>query len=70
VPYEFGSILKFIEETFDLGSLGTTDVRANDLSDCFNFDRPARTFKPIAAPYSARYFEHLPISYKSPDDDN
>jgi len=32
-PYEFGSILKFIEQTFDLASLGTTDVRANDLSE-------------------------------------
>ena len=69
-PYEFGSILKFIERTFDLASLGTTDVRANDLSDCFNFGAEPRAFKPIAAKYSARYFEALPISYESPDDDN
>ncbi len=69
-PYEFGSILKFIEETFDLRSLGTTDVRANDLSDCFDFGAKARVFRPIATKYSARYFEALPISYESPDDDN
>ena len=69
-PYEFGSILKFIERTFDLASLGTTDVRANDLSDCFNFGARPRAFRPIATKYSARYFEALPISYESPDDDN
>jgi phospholipase C len=69
-PYEFGSILKFIERTFDLASLGTTDVRANDLSDCFNFGARPRAFRPIAAKYSADYFEALPISYESPDDDN
>jgi phospholipase C len=69
VHYEFGSILKFIEETFDLGSLGTTDVRANDLSDCFNFGSPARRFKRIPAKYSASYFVHEPISHRPPDND-
>ncbi len=33
--YEFGSILKFIEENWGLGSLGATDVRANSLGDMF-----------------------------------
>jgi phospholipase C len=69
VQYEFGSILKFIEETFDLGSLGTTDVRANDLTDCFNFAAKPRAFVPIPANYSAKYFESLPINDESPDDD-
>jgi phospholipase C len=69
VQYEFGSILKFIEETFNLGSLGTTDVRANDLSDCFNFASPARKFKRISAKYSAEYFLRQPISNQPPDDD-
>ncbi len=35
--YEFGSILKFIEKTFGLRSLGTTDVRASSIGDMFNF---------------------------------
>jgi phospholipase C len=69
VPYEFGSILKFIEETFGLASLNTTDKRATDLSDCFNFTGSPRAFKPIAAKYSAAYFERQPIDYKSADDD-
>jgi phospholipase C len=33
--YEFGSILKFIEENWSLGSLGSTDVRANSIGDMF-----------------------------------
>jgi phospholipase C len=37
VQHEFGSILKFIEENFGLASLGTTDRRADDLSDMFEF---------------------------------
>jgi phospholipase C len=68
--YEFGSILKFIEQTFSLSSLGTTDVRAKDLSDCFDFRAAPRPFNPIRAQFSASYFEQLPMSYESPDDDN
>jgi len=69
VHYEFGSILKFIEETFGLPSLNTTDKRATDLSDCFSFTTTPRAFKPIAAKYSAAYFERQPIDYESADDD-
>ena len=45
--YEFGSLLKFVEETFDLGSLGTTDVRANNINDAFNFKQKPRPFVTI-----------------------
>ncbi|HYL27567.1 MAG TPA: alkaline phosphatase family protein [Candidatus Nitrosotalea sp.] len=48
--HEFGSILKFAEETFGLGSLNTTDVRADDLSDCFDFKQSPRQFVPIQIP--------------------
>jgi phospholipase C len=48
--YEFGSILKFVEETFGTGSLNTTDVRANSIDDAFNFNAHRRTFVPIRAP--------------------
>jgi phospholipase C len=54
--YEFGSILKFTEETFGLGSLGYTDVRANDMSDCFNFAQAKIPFKKINAPLNASFF--------------
>jgi phospholipase C len=67
VQHEFGSILKFTEETFGLPSLGTTDARADDLSDCFNFTNlQPRRFKRIKAKYPPSYFFHLP--QKEPDD--
>ena len=69
VPYEFGSILKFIEETFNLGSLGTTDARANDFADCFNFRAPARKFAAIRAKLSAQYFLRQSLNAEVPDDD-
>jgi phospholipase C len=67
--HEFGSILKFTEETFNLGSLGTTDVRADDLSDCFDFSQPPRKFVRIPAPHDADYFLRQPASTRDPDDD-
>jgi phospholipase C len=69
VQHEFGSILKFTEEVFGLGSLGTTDVRADDLSDCFNFSKAPSKFHHIAAPFSREYFRKQPISTETPDDD-
>jgi len=68
VPYEFGSILKFIESTFDLPSMGTTDVRATDVTDCFDFNQ-FHPFKHIQTEYSAPYFEHQAPSNEPPDDD-
>ncbi len=68
VQHEFGSILKFTEETFKLGSLGTTDQRADDLSDCFNFSKGPRKFVPIPAPLNKEYFLHQPAG-GIPDDD-
>ena len=67
--HEFGSILKFIEETFGLGSMHTTDARADDLSDCFDFSQAPSRFKAIAAPFGARYFLGEPLSTEDPDDD-
>jgi phospholipase C len=69
VQYEFGSILKFIEDTFNLGSMGTTDVRANNLTDMFNYGSPPRVFTPIEAQYDAKYFLAQPSDGEPPDDD-
>ena len=69
VQHEFGSILKFTEETFNLGSLGTTDVRSDDLSDCFDFSKAPSKFQPITAPHRAAYFLKQLISTQEPDDD-
>ena len=48
--YNFGSILKFIEQTFGLGSLGTTDASANSMADIFDFSQQANPFKPEPLP--------------------
>ena len=65
--YEFGSILKFVEDTFSLGRLGTTDVRATSIADSFDFAQSPRPFKPIPAKYSRAYFLRQPPSYKPVD---
>jgi phospholipase C len=56
--YEFGSILKFVEETYELGSLGTTDARATSIGDVFNFNQSPREFTPIPTHRSREYFMH------------
>ncbi len=60
--YEFASVLKFVEETFGLGSLGTTDVRATSIGNIFKFGMKARTFLVIKSDRSRAYFMHLPPS--------
>ncbi|MGB6521987.1 MAG: alkaline phosphatase family protein [Candidatus Cybelea sp.] len=56
--HEFGSILHFTEENFGLPSMGTTDARADDLSDCFNFGQTPIPFVAIPAPLRAQYFRN------------
>jgi phospholipase C len=56
VQHEFGSILAFTEETYGIpkGSLNTSDVRADDLRDAFDFTQKPRAFKPIlSTPFAA-----------------
>ncbi len=67
--YDFGSILKFIEEVYRLPSLGYADEFAeNDLSDCFDFHRHNR-FQTIKAPHDAKYFLNDKRPPTDPDDD-
>jgi phospholipase C len=69
VQHDFGSILKFIEESFDLSSLGYADAAADDLSDCFNFNQVPIKFQTIDAPFSAAYFLNDKRPVTPPDDD-
>ncbi len=66
-PYEFGSILKFVEDVWGLGHLGTTDTRATSIVDSFDFTQAPRKFTPIASSYSRAYFLHQKPSYKPVD---
>ncbi len=49
VQHETGSILRFVETTFGLASLGQVDGRADDLSDCFDFNQNPIPFTVIPA---------------------
>jgi phospholipase C len=51
--YDYGSILRFIEDTFNLGSLGTTDATANSLADSFDTKQTPNTFKAAPVPHAA-----------------
>jgi phospholipase C len=65
--YEFGSVLKFVEEAFALQPLATSDVRANSIVDCFDFTQPASVFKSIQARYTRRQLLAMPASRQAPD---
>ncbi len=67
--YESGSILKFVEDNWALGRLGTSDRRANSIRNVFDFSRPARKFVPFSAPRSREYFLNQPPSGLSVDEE-
>ena len=69
VTHDFGSILKFIEQVFNLSSLGYADARADNLADCFDFNQKARTFLSIPAPLDPAYFLSDTRAATDPDDD-
>lgn len=60
--FEFGSILKFVEDNFGLGSMGTTDARAKSIVKMFRFSQKRRTFSKIPSSLDVRYFRTRPPS--------
>jgi phospholipase C len=74
--YEFGSILKFVEQAFGLPYLGKagfgygyTDRRAASLEDSFDFTQKPRAFVPIQVKYPPSHFLTRKPSMRAPDDD-
>jgi phospholipase C len=67
--HDFGSILKFIETTFNLPSLGYADAPADDLSDCFSLTQSPLPFQLIPAAKDAKYFINAKGPPTDPDDD-
>jgi phospholipase C len=74
VQYEYGSILRFIEEVYSLpaGSIGPTsdgytDGRAASLDDAFDFTQSPRPFTPIGSKYPMSQFLREPPSNEPVD---
>jgi phospholipase C len=73
--YSFGSVVRFIEDTFGLGRLGTTDATTNSLGpengshggDMFNFNQSPRQFQAIGSKYSRSFFLHQKPSNRPVD---
>jgi phospholipase C len=69
---EPGSLLRFIEETFALPSLGRQDATAKSVDDMFDFGKAPSTFTPIVSAtkrYSTAFFKHMKPSGLPIDDD-
>jgi phospholipase C len=56
--YGFGSIVRFVEDTFGLPRLGTTDSTSASIVDMFDFNQSPRSFQMISSKYSRSYFLH------------
>ncbi len=69
VTHDFGSILKFIESTFHLPSLGYADAPADNLSDFFNLSQTATKFQTITPPPNDAQCKGDSSPATDPDDD-
>jgi phospholipase C len=69
VTHDFGSILKFVERTFKLPSLGYADTPADDLSDCFDLTQTPLTFQLVPTALDAAHFINDKRAPTDPDDD-
>jgi phospholipase C len=73
VTHDFGSVLKFIESVFGLPTIdpavGYADSRADDLSDCFDFNQSPLSFKAVPTKRNADYFLNDTRPPTDPDDD-
>jgi phospholipase C len=56
--HEFGSLLHFTEELFNLPSLGTRDAISDDMRDCFDFVQSARPYAPVQTGLTPEDFKH------------
>ena len=61
--YEFGSIIRFVEQVFSLPSLDSSDTRANSIIDCFDFTKTPRSFTVIPASVGRSFFQEQKPSH-------
>ena len=70
--YEFGSVLKFVEQTYGLPALGSvakgySDARATSMLDAFDFTKNPRAYRRIPAPVFPDFFLRMKPSGRVPD---
>jgi phospholipase C len=66
--HEASGFLKYTEEVFELPSLGSRDVNADDFSDCFDYTQTPQPYTQIPVTFSADFFINNHDS-AAPDDD-
>jgi phospholipase C len=66
VTHEASGFLKYMEEVFNLPSLGTRDVNTDDFNDCFDYNQTPLPYQQIPVTFNADYFRAHP-SNKAPD---
>jgi hypothetical protein len=68
--YQLGSIVRFVEDNWRLGRLGTTDETSADfVDDFFDFTQAPRKFVPLHSEYSKSHFIHETPSNHPVDDE-
>jgi hypothetical protein len=67
--HNFGSIVKFVESTFNLPSLGYADATSDNLSDFFNFSQNPTAFQSITPPTDNATCQGDTDEPSDPDDD-
>lgn len=68
VNHEASGFLKYMEEVFNLPSLGTRDATADDFHDCFDYTQPPTPYFPLHVNHDAAFFLNQKNS-GPPDDD-
>lgn len=69
VTHNFGSIVKFVESTFNLPSMGYADATSDELSDFFNFSQSPTAFQSITPPTDNATCQGDTNGPSDPDDD-
>lgn len=70
VQYEFGSILRFAEDDFNLPQMSASDTRATSpADDNFNFTQSPRKFVKITSAHDEQFFIHQAPDFRPPDND-
>jgi phospholipase C len=56
VTHESSGFLRYMEEVFNLPTLGTRDATADDFSDCFDYTQKPDSFMPLLTGHSVEFF--------------